>query len=96
MIMRSVFLRGDSLTLPHLYLTCVCCSNDVNQVRVSSERRLADVLYLRLMCSLCDDLSLAVSERFSDVEIRSDMLLSLRKPKSIFRLRGDSMTFFSF
>ena len=67
MIMRSVFLRGDSLTLPHLYLTCVC-SNDVNQVRVSSERRLADVLYLRLMCALCDDLSLAVSERSSDVE----------------------------
>ena len=46
---------------------CVC-SNDVNQVRVSSEMRLADVLYLRLMCALCDDLSLAVSERSSDVE----------------------------
>ena len=46
---------------------CVC-SNDVNQVRVSSERRLADVLYLRLMCAVCDDLSLAVSERSSDVE----------------------------
>ena len=40
---------------------------DDNEVRVS-ERRLTDVLYLRLMCALCDDLSLAVSERSSDVE----------------------------
>lgn len=49
-------------------------SKDVNQVRVSSERRLADVIYLLLMILIRDDDSLAVSERSSDVKFSSDMV----------------------